>query len=132
MPKRAISTIAGKLTVTLRHHIADKKPIICYVVVETIVSRCRSIATPHTLVHYCFHRPPVIKDNRDVSRLLRVHIPLCSLTPPIPLSDNIVYFYTTARYLGDTFWSDKDETLRMICDILSGKSSVIRELTISG
>lgn len=47
VPKRAISTIAGKLTVTLRHYIADKKPIICYVVVGTIVSRGRSIATSH-------------------------------------------------------------------------------------
>lgn len=28
-------------------HTADKKPIICYLVVGTIVSRCRSIATSH-------------------------------------------------------------------------------------
>lgn len=39
VPKRAIFTIAGELTVTLRQHIADKDTIICYVVVEAIVSR---------------------------------------------------------------------------------------------
>lgn len=74
VPKRTISTIAGKLTMTLRHRIADKK-IICYIVVEAIVSRCRSIAPSYSCT-LLFSSTPVMKDDRRVSRLLRLHIPV--------------------------------------------------------
>lgn len=122
VPKRAISTIAGKLTVTLRHYIADKKPIICYVVVGTIVSRGRSIATSHPRTLLFSSTPPVIEDNRDVSRLLRVRIPLF-LSALLFFRHNIVDFYTRPTLF---------ETLRNDTRyILSGESSVIKELTIS-
>jgi len=64
VPKRMISTITGKLTVTLRHRIADKKTIICYVVVEAIVSRCRSIAPSYYSCTLLFSSTPVVKDGR--------------------------------------------------------------------
>jgi len=61
VPKRTISTIAGKLTVTLRR-IADKKVIICYTVVEAIVSRCRSIVPSYSCT-LLFSSTPVVKDD---------------------------------------------------------------------
>jgi len=98
VPKRVISTITGKLTVTLRHRIADKKTIICYVVVEAIVSRCRSIAPSYYSCTLLFSSTPVVKER---PRLLRLHISVSfrsiSFFPYV-----IVYFYQR-----DIFWSDK-------------------------
>ena len=100
--KRTIFTIAGKLTVTLRHHITDKKTIICYIVVEAIVSRCQSIV-PSCSCTLLFSSTPVVKDDRSVSRLLRLHIPVSFSCHPTFFSKILFIFIQQRDTQGTLF-----------------------------
>jgi len=114
---------------TLRHRIADKKTIICYVVVEAIVSRCRSIAPSYYSCTLLFSSTPIVKDGR-VPIVTPTYICLLSFYLLFSLRNCLLYcFYQ--RDTHDTFWSDKKLWKWYVYRNPFEKSSVIKKLSVN-